>query len=676
MRLWFVILLSVIAISLGVITNAGNSIRDNKEPLIANPIPPKIIYGNLAVDVVDWLQLPTKPHIPTIIQMVVMPQPATLTVGSTKKKLVLVDRQGDAFLVEQEQSISPKLAKELFFTLSKAPFDNNGNCIGKRLEESARLGYDTQLLSIAFHPDFSTKSRAGYQKFYTARWLPVNCLRLKTKPFVSPSGTIDNYTLIEEWEVNADTRTTNYASRREVMVLAHEGLGRAIGHIAFNPTAKPQGNDYGNLYISVADGGFDHGLGKSGLDDQAQNLNTPFKKILRINPIAQADKPYGIPADNPFIQKRQALPEIWAYGLRNPVQFSWDRGGKHAMFIADIGEHNIEEINLGQPGANYGWSEREGRFVFDHEHVVTRLQALPKGDAKLNYSYPVVSYDHDEGMAVTGGYVYRGDNIPALEGQYIFGDLPLGRIFYADAENMTANKSTLPYELNFYSQGKKAALLSLISGQTRVELRFGQDEAGELYLFNSQDGKVRLLVAHAGKSDIAEQIHKGYAELWQVHADDLKTGSRAEFNITNEINNNELVATLIKASEMNVNGPYPYSSLGINFLNPLNLSDTKGITLHYALSGNLDVLIMQEGLEQGQEYRCHLPNTETYRKFTCQWTDFKQPFWAHDKQALNRTRITGLRFQSTISDATESVLKLRSVEFGEHQFNGYGIILK
>ena len=213
------------------------------------------------------------------------------------------------------------------------------------------------------------------------------------------------------------------------------------GQLGFNPNAKPGDNDYGMLYIALADGG-SNGFPVSETDplDNGQNLTTPLGKILRINPNGNdsANGKYGIPKDNPFVNSidSKVLGEIWAYGLRNPHRFSWDTGGNGKMLAVDTGQAFIEEVNLIVKGANYGWGNREGTWVIkeDNENVLFKL---PKNDAKYNYTYPVAQYDHDipkdyqgfYGIAITGGYVYRGKAIPELIGEYIFADFGTSPFF-------------------------------------------------------------------------------------------------------------------------------------------------------------------------------------------------------------------------------------------------------
>jgi glucose/arabinose dehydrogenase len=163
------------------------------------------------------------------------------------------------------------------------------------------------------------------------------------------------------------------------------------------------------------------------------------------------------------------------------------------MILTDIGKLNIEEVNLGSAGANYGWPLREGTFVTNRTNPDT-LYALPADDARRGFTYPVAQYDHDEGRAIAGGFVYRGTRVPALAEQYLFGDIVDGRVFHVPVEALRPGRLATIRELTLLRGGRRVRLLDLVRGQPgRVDLRFGQDEAGEVYVLTKQDGMVRGL---------------------------------------------------------------------------------------------------------------------------------------------------------------------------------------
>jgi len=168
----------------------------------------------------------------------------------------------------------------------------------------------------------------------------------------------------------------------------------------------------GHLYVGLGDGG-----SANDPTDQAQNLDSLLGKILRITPTPEAATPYTVPADNPFLSRDGTTSEIWAYGLRNPWRFSFDRTTGD-LYIGDVGQDAIEEIDRipgDQPGANFGWNRFEG--------------PVNQGPEPADHVPPVHYYSHDSGRcAVVGGYVYRGSALPELNGAYLYGDYCDGKI--------------------------------------------------------------------------------------------------------------------------------------------------------------------------------------------------------------------------------------------------------
>ncbi len=174
--------------------------------------------------------------------------------------------------------------------------------------------------------------------------------------------------------------------------------------------------------------------------------------------------------------------------------------------ISDIGLSNVEEINLGRLGVNYGWSEREGTFLVFHDNEL-EVFGLPADDATFAFTYPVIQYDHDEGdRAISGGYVYRGSQVPTLLGEYVFGDLVSGRVVYAPAASLDGTAQASFQELRFIdaADGVEKSLLEIIGGgkpASRADLRFGTDDSNNIYLVTKQDGSIRLIGAPACSGD-------------------------------------------------------------------------------------------------------------------------------------------------------------------------------
>lgn len=218
---------------------------------------------------------------------------------------------------------------------------------------------------------------------------------------------LDGNTVIAEYAVDEDGRFAP-STRRVLLEIDQPYANHNGGSIAIGPD--------GMLWIGMGDGG-------SGGDPErrALDLSTPHGKILRIDPTPVGDRPYRIPADNPYASGEGALPEIWSIGVRNPWRMSFDRATGDLWF-GDVGEREVEEINVawasdgtGQ-GANWGWSAFEGTRRFNVDQPAEGTVA------------PLYEYDHSVGCSVTGGEVYRGVAIPSLVGWYVFGDFCSGAL--------------------------------------------------------------------------------------------------------------------------------------------------------------------------------------------------------------------------------------------------------
>ena len=180
---------------------------------------------------------------------------------------------------------------------------------------------------------------------------------------------------------------------------------------------------------------------------EAQDLSAPQGKRLRINPLASATAPYTVPAGNPFVDKAGVLPEIFASGLRFPQSFGWDTGGTGQMFINDLGQAALEEVDLGKAGDNYGWSQRAGTLATGYAQGVNdpvneQLYTTPAKDPA--YTDPIAEYWHSEGAALGSGFLYRGTAIPALTGQYVLADIVVGRLFYFDPADAAGERAGHP----------------------------------------------------------------------------------------------------------------------------------------------------------------------------------------------------------------------------------------
>lgn len=348
-------------------------------------------------------------------------------------------------------------------------------------------------LGLAFHPDFNNPASPGYQTLYTYNSEMIPAATMPTYPV--PTTATNNYrNVVNEWKISTtNTNVVDPASRREVISFGKNAGNHNGGTITFGPD--------GYAYLGLGDGGNANDVGPSHIEPggNAQNLSTPLGKMLRFDPLnpaltsgspdpISANGQYRIPTDNPF-QGPGQVPEIYAYGLRNPYRFSFDRANGE-LIQADVGQNNIEEIDRIVRGGNYGWAIKEGDFLFNRTNSPSgpagtigtppgnRSPGIPAGlTDPITGTLGTLEYDHNEGISITGGFVYRGTAIPELVGKYVFGDLALlpspvrvnGRIFYADLQTGLIKAFLLPqYGTNVFPNGLT------VHG-------FGQDADGELY---------------------------------------------------------------------------------------------------------------------------------------------------------------------------------------------------
>jgi glucose/arabinose dehydrogenase/plastocyanin len=328
-------------------------------------------------------------------------------------------------------------------------------------------------LGVAFHPDYQSN---GLLYTYTSE--PAT----GTPDFTTmPLGSTPNcQSVVLEWQVPtpSDPASLPGDTPRELLRIDQPQFNHNGGALAFGPD--------GLLYIALGDGGGrdDRDDGASlgvpivghGCEGNGQNLNSILGKIVRIDPLGSdsANGAYGIPADNPFVGAA-GLDEIWAYGLRNPWRISFDRATGE-LYIADVGQNDIEGINIGASGANYGWRWKEGSFTFLFNGNQPGYVTDEPLDVPAGLTDPIAEYDHDDGTAVVGGFVFRGTTRPQLVGKYVFGEFALtfsndGRLFYLDAGDQIKE-----FQLN----GMTELGLSLLG--------FGEDAKGEIYVLANSTG--------------------------------------------------------------------------------------------------------------------------------------------------------------------------------------------
>lgn len=328
-------------------------------------------------------------------------------------------------------------------------------------------GYDERgLLGIAFHPDFAINGRVF-----------VRYSRPRTG--VAGEPCFGNFfgchtEVLAEYHVAPGADTVDATPPRVVLAIDKPQFNHDAGCIRFGPD--------GYLYMSMGDGGgANDGLADSppshGPGGNGQNIHSLMGKMLRLD--VDAGLPYGVPQDNPFVGVDGA-DEIYAYGFRNPFYFSFDDGpgGTGGLWLGDVGQNLFEEVDLVTRGGNYGWVHREGFHCFDPFNP----NVPPTSCDTTGLIDPVAEYDHTNGgLAIIGGFVYRGANFPDLVGKYLFGDYTTtfkegdGHLFYID--------TTAPV-----AQVKRPRFRDTTSVVNLTVKGMGRDADGELYICSGMIG--------------------------------------------------------------------------------------------------------------------------------------------------------------------------------------------
>ncbi len=296
-------------------------------------------------------------------------------------------------------------------------------------------GGERGLLSMAFHPLYAANGR-----FYVY--------------FTNPSGDIR----IVRYLVSADSNVADSTSGDTVIAVPHPvNDNHNGGQLQFGPDGK--------LYAGLGDGG-----GGGDPDGNGQDKHALLGKLLRLD--VDGTSGYTIPATNPFVRDTSAAPEIWAWGLRNPWRYSFDRQTGD-LYVGDVGQGQWEEVDVAVAGSsggvNYGWNVMEGKHCYNAS--TCNMTGL---------TLPVLEYSHASGCAIVGGYVYRGSAVPALAGRYLYSD------------NCTSFVKSFRYAVGLATQltdysGDVGALSGVSS--------FGQDARGELYVCTLGGAVYRIVAA-------------------------------------------------------------------------------------------------------------------------------------------------------------------------------------
>jgi glucose/arabinose dehydrogenase len=293
------------------------------------------------------------------------------------------------------------------------------------------------LLGMAFHPDFETNGEVFLS-------------------YTRTNGQLES--VVSRFLVDASSGFLDDTSEEILLTVPQPAGNHNGGHLAFGPD--------GFLYAGFGDGG-----GSGDPDQNGQDTTNLLATLIRVD--VDGTAPYAIPEDNPFAGNTECrqgsgtldCPEIFAWGLRNPWRFSFDRETDE-LWVADVGENSWEEVNRVEVSENYGWSEREGAHCFD-----------PPTNCSTDNVDPITEYGHGVGGSVTGGYVYRGSDIPDLQGFYVFGDFITGRVWAVAADS---EQGVEPDELI-------VTPLSISS--------FAESNSGEIYVLDFSAGTIHQVVA-------------------------------------------------------------------------------------------------------------------------------------------------------------------------------------
>jgi glucose/arabinose dehydrogenase len=343
-----------------------------------------------------------------------LPSPTAIvsTGQANDERLFVLDRSGIIRIVDEQGKVA-----------DKSFLDIHEHVLGE-----GEMG----LLGLAFAPDYAQSG------FFFVNYIDKSM-----------------NTIIARYKVTGNAAIADPASSQPVLSLKQPYPNHNGGALVFGPDSY--------LYVALGDGG-----SAGDPQNRAQDLNTMFGKILRLD-VHQL--PYSIPATNPFKEQRGKLPEIWAYGLRNPWRISFDRSSKE-LYLADVGQSAAEEIDIepagSKGGLNYGWRCYEGDTSYN---ITMGCQAAE------TYIKPALVYDHNEGRcSLTGGYVYRGSTYPKLSGRYFYADFCSGDVFGTTKKGGKLQGSVVaktPYQIS----------------------TFGENSQGELFLADFATGSIYALQA-------------------------------------------------------------------------------------------------------------------------------------------------------------------------------------
>ena len=481
-RLLFVVALGALASLSGAYTSAQG--RGAPAPVPAgqtnDPFPQPIVrdQGVITVTLREFASLPDIAGVPARMM--------TLVEEPMSRRLFVSDMRGQLYTVSADgKAVTPYL-------------DISDPKWGVAVQSQGR---ERGMQSFVLHPQFAQAGTPGFGKLYT---YADTSNQTPAPDFTTPNAGTTHDTVLLEWiATTPGAAAYDGGAPRELIRLRQPFANHNGGALAFNSTARPGAADYGLLYMGIADGG-------SGGDPMAlaQNLGSAFGKVFRIDLLGRNGRggKYGIPAANPFVSTAGALPEIFAYGVRNTQRFGWDsRNG--AMYMSDIGQNIVEEVSPVPVGGNLGWNVWEGSFRYMGRQGVSTES--PRSDPKV--TYPIVEWGQldpvllpNNSSASVGVIVYRNSTIPQFTGRLLFGDMPSGELFHVSADELpkggqdpirrvlfVTGAGTAPRTFLEILQEKNRAQGKTVA--TRADMRFDADAAGRIFLLNKADGTIRMI---------------------------------------------------------------------------------------------------------------------------------------------------------------------------------------
>tara|TARA_R110002049_G_scaffold15981_2_gene64516 strand:+ start:8193 stop:9920 length:1728 start_codon:yes stop_codon:yes gene_type:complete len=431
---------------------------DNSEAeLVVLPRADAIRDGKLSLVIEDYVKIPSSSeHMPLarIANMRVRP-------NSPGNEFFVNDQRGYIYKVSGQKKITK------FFDIHDyaEPFIDHP-------------GMGTGLGSFAFHPDFEHNGLIYTTHAEDYRGRPG-------KNFLGDSIPVKMQWVLSEWKMDNPVSDRFVGTQRELLRVNYPTHSHGFQDLSFVPNISKNHPEYGLLYLGIGDGG----TVEANMHQLSGSIFYPFGTVIRIDPAGNDsyNGQYGMPETNPFVQEKDKgiWKEIYAYGFRNPHRLAWSTYGN--MIVADVGLHSFEELNLVEPGKNYGWYHREG----DHQIDLSFLDAaLPIDSYGEQYELPLAQYDHYAGSAICGGYQYMGP-IEALKNKYIFGDIVNGEIFYTKLPFEKKNLNTI-YSMGINYKGKDIKMKEIVDSE-KVDMRFGEDAEKNLYIMNKMDAIIRMV---------------------------------------------------------------------------------------------------------------------------------------------------------------------------------------